>query len=94
MQDPTHLAIDPNTGRMFISDVFCKNVDIFNHDGTFVGQFNWAGGRPTPGTSKPTPRGIQIDDNGNVYVLELNSRTVVQFKEEGRTCARSRGSPT
>jgi len=83
MQDPTHLAIDPNTGRMFISDVFCKNVDIFNHDGTFVGQFNWAGWKADTGYFQPTPRGIQLDDNGNVYVLELNSRTVVQFKEDG-----------
>ena len=83
MQDPTHLAIDPNTGRMFISDVFCKNVDIFNHDGTFVGQFNWAGWKADTGYFQPTPRGIQLDDSGNVYVLELNSRTVVQFKEDG-----------
>jgi hypothetical protein len=83
MQDPTHLAIDPNSGQMFISDVFCKNVDIFNHDGTFVGQFNWAGWKADTGYFQPTPRGIQLDDNGNVYVLELNSRTVVQFKENG-----------
>ena len=26
MDKPTHLAIDPNNGKMFISDVSCKNV--------------------------------------------------------------------
>jgi hypothetical protein len=68
---------------MFISDVFCKNVDIFNHDGTFVGQFNWAGWKADTGFFTPTPRGIQIDENKNVYVLELNSRTIVEFHEDG-----------
>jgi hypothetical protein len=83
MSDPTHLAIDSDTGQMFISDVFCKNVDIFNHDGTFVGQFDWTGWKRDTGYFQPTPRGIQIDENKNVYVLELNSRTVVVFHEDG-----------
>jgi sugar lactone lactonase YvrE len=83
MSDPTHLAIDPNNGKIFISDVFCKNVDIFSHTGTFLGQFNWAGWKTDTGFFTPTPRGIQIDENGNVYVLELNSRTIVEFHEDG-----------
>jgi len=83
MSDPTHLAIDPTNGKIFISDVFCKNVDIFSHSGTFLGQFNWGGWKTDTGYFTPTPRGIQIDENGNVYVLELNSRTIVEFHEDG-----------
>jgi tripartite motif-containing protein 71 len=83
MSDPTHLAIDPDNGKIFISDVFCKNVDIFSHSGAFLGQFNWAGWKTDTGYFTPTPRGIQIDENKNVYVLELNSRTIVEFHEDG-----------
>jgi hypothetical protein len=83
MSDPTHLAIDPQSGEMFISDVRCKNVWIFSHTGTFLGQFNWAGWKADTGFFTPTPRGIQIDENKNVYVLELNSRTIVEFHEDG-----------
>ena len=84
MDKPTHLAIDPDNGKMFISDVSCKNVWIFSHDGTFLGQFNWAGWKADTGFFQPTPRGIQIDENKNVYVLELNSRTIVEFNESGQ----------
>src|SRR5207248_10442287 len=36
------------------------------------------------GYFEPTPRGIQMDENGNIYVLELNSRTVVVFNRSGQ----------
>ncbi|MFL6049931.1 MAG: hypothetical protein ACJ738_09140, partial [Gaiellales bacterium] len=68
MQDPTHLAIDPNSGQMFISDVFCKNVDIFNHDGTFVGQFNWAGWKA---------------DTGKMFISDVFCKNVDIFNHDG-----------
>ena len=65
---------------------------MFSHDGTFLGQFNWAGWKTDTGYFQPTPRGIQIDENRNIYVLELNSRTIVEFNSPGQyQRARSRG---
>ncbi len=84
MTYPTHIAIDPSNGNIYISDVRCKNVWEFSHAGAFVRGFDWSGWKTATGYNEPTPRGIGIDENGNIYVLELNSRTVVVFNRQGQ----------
>jgi sugar lactone lactonase YvrE len=79
MTFPTDIAIDPSNGNLYISDVRCKNVWMFTHNGTFLGAFNWTG----TGLHEPTPRGIVMDQYGNVYVLELASRTIQVFNKQG-----------
>jgi tripartite motif-containing protein 71 len=84
MDNPTHLVVDPSNGNIYVSDVACKNVWEFAHDGTFIRQFDWSGWKTATGYFQPTPRGIGIDENGNIYVLELNSRTIVVFNRSGQ----------
>src|SRR5439155_18058204 len=43
MTFPTHLTIDPSNGDLYISDVRCKNVYVFAHDGTYLHTFDWTG---------------------------------------------------
>ena len=61
----------------------CKNVWEFSHSGTFIRAFDWSGWKHATGLFTPTPRGIGMDENGNIYVLELESRTVVVFNKSG-----------
>jgi tripartite motif-containing protein 71 len=84
MDNPTHLVVDPSNGNIYVSDVACKNVWEFAHDGTFIRQFDWSGWKTATGYFQPTPRGIGMDENGNIYVLELNSRTVAVFDKQGQ----------
>jgi tripartite motif-containing protein 71 len=84
MDNPTHLVIDPTNGNIYISNTACKNVYEYAHDGTFIRQFDWSGWKTATGYFQPTPRGIQMDENGNIYVLELNSRTIVVFNRSGQ----------
>jgi len=81
---PTHLTIDPSNGNLYISDVRCKNVWEFAHDGTFIRAFDWSGWKKATGFFTPTPRGIQMDENGNIYVLELNSKAISVFNKLGQ----------
>ena len=84
MDNPTHLVIDPSNGNIYISNTACKNVYEYAHDGTFIRQFDWSGWKTATGYFQPTPRGIGMDENGNIYVLELNSRTIVVFNKQGQ----------
>ncbi len=84
MDNPTHLVIDPSNGNIYISNTACKNVYEYAHDGTFIRQFDWSGWTTATHFYQPTPRGIQMDENGNIYVLELNSRTIAVFDRQGQ----------
>ncbi|MDX6521694.1 MAG: tripartite motif-containing protein 71 [Gaiellales bacterium] len=84
MDNPTHLVIDPANGNIYISNTACNNVYEFAHDGTFIRQFDWSGWKTATGFFTPTPRGIGMDENGNIYVLELNSRTIAVFNQQGQ----------
>ena len=84
MTYPTDIMIDPSNGNVYISDVRCKNVYEFSHSGVFIGQFDWSGFKTATGIATPTPRGIVMDENGNVYVLEFSSRRIVVFNRQGQ----------
>ena len=42
-----------------------------SHSGTFIRAFDWSGWKHATGLFTPTPRGIGMDENGNIYVLQL-----------------------
>lgn len=84
MTFPTHLTIDPGNGDLYISDVRCKNVYVFAHDGTFLREFDWTGWKQATGLFTPTPRGLQMDENGNVYVMDLGSHRISVFSKAGQ----------
>jgi DNA-binding beta-propeller fold protein YncE len=90
MTIPTHMWVDPNGGRLFVSDPRCRNVYAFTHTGVFEFQFNWTGWKTLTGLGTPIPRGIaegrDWDGNGqrDIYVVEHNSRRVVVFNKLGQ----------
>ena len=84
MTYPTDIMVDPSNGNVYVSDVRCKNVYEFSHTGSFIGQFDWTGFKTATGVGTPTPRGIVMDENGNVYVLEFSSRSIVVFNQQGQ----------
>jgi sugar lactone lactonase YvrE len=93
MTIPTHMVVHPNTGSAFdgdlyVSDPRCRDVYVFDHDGTYKTDFKW--NLPLPGgVNTPIPRGIDYD-GGKIYVVEHNSRCIVVFSEEGI----QQGTPT
>lgn len=82
---PTHIAVHPVTGSVYdkfiyVSDVRCRNVYVFDHDGRF--QFEFTFDLRSRGVFTPIPRGIGIMGD-LVYVVEHNSRCIVVFDRAG-----------
>jgi len=77
MEIPTHLMVDTvfTTHYLYVGDPRCRNVYVFNHQGTYQGALNWSGS----GIGTPIPRGIGEDAAGNIYVAEYNSRRIFVF---------------
>jgi tripartite motif-containing protein 71 len=78
MMAPTSLTIDPVSRDVFVTDIYCKNVFVYDGNGVFLRQFNYA----IPGL--PVPRGIGLDSANppNVYVVTFNNLVYV-FDENG-----------
>jgi len=87
---PTHMWVDPDNGRLYVSDPRCRNVYVYTHTGGFLFEFNWAGWKTLTGLSTPVPRGIAAgrdwngDGQGDIYVVEHGSRRVVVFSKAGQ----------
>ena len=82
---PTHIVVHPVTRDIYVSDVRCRDVYVFDHQGHFKFDFNF-NLSPCCGVNVPIPRGIGYD-NGRVYVVEHNSRRIVVFDEAGNQLA-------
>jgi DNA-binding beta-propeller fold protein YncE len=78
MKTPTSLAIDPVNRDVFVTDVNCSGVWVYDRTGNFIGQFAWT----FPGS--PIPRGIGLDSANppNVYVVGYDNIVHV-FNEAG-----------
>jgi tripartite motif-containing protein 71 len=83
MTIPTHIYVDPATGRLYVSDPSCRAVWIFEHDGRFIGQLDWTGWKADTGLLMPIPRGLASGPDGLLYVAEHNGRSVVVFTKDG-----------
>jgi DNA-binding beta-propeller fold protein YncE len=82
---PTHIVVHPTTKDIYVSDVRCRDVYVFDHTGHFKFDFdfNLSG---CCGVFTPIPRGIGFD-NGLIYVVEHNSRRIVVFDAAGNQLA-------
>jgi tripartite motif-containing protein 71 len=90
MQIPTHILVDPARNRIHVSDPRCREVYTFNHTtGAFIGAFDWSGS----GIGVPIPRGIAQDDDGRIYVVEHNSRSIAVFNPDGNFLYKSAAPP-
>ena len=84
MDIPTHISVDPVDGELYVSDPRCRAVYRFTHTGQYLGEFDWAPFKQASGIYTPIPRGIAAGRDGNIYVVEHNSRSVVVFDQQGK----------
>jgi DNA-binding beta-propeller fold protein YncE len=82
MDIPTHILAHPN-GKLYVSDPRCRNIYVFDEaTGNFLFAVNPS--LSDLGTFVFTPRGLDVDAAGNIYVAELNSRRIAVFSPEGK----------
>ena len=87
---PTHLWVNPDNGRLYVSDPRCNNIYVFTHSGGFLFQFDWSGWKTATGLGSPKPRGVvggfdyDGDGQGDIYVVEHYYRSVDVFNRQGQ----------
>lgn len=73
---PTDACVD-KLGNIYISDFAFKKVKKFSAEGDFLSSFGIGEGR-APGEFLE-PRGIDVDTNCNVYVVDMKQRRITIF---------------
>lgn len=88
---PQGVAFAPD-GRIYVADTGNNRVCVFDENGRFLFEFGGFGvAKPAPGvmaTWKPglmnMPTGIDVDENGEVYVADFKNDQIQVFDSEGK----------
>jgi tripartite motif-containing protein 71 len=79
--DPGALAVDANTGNVYVVDTFNNRILYFTNTGTFIGCWGFTGSGDGAFNNS---RGIAIDSgSGFVYVADTNNDRVSKFTRSG-----------
>ncbi|MEY2474326.1 MAG: tripartite motif-containing protein 71 [Actinomycetota bacterium] len=81
MTIPTHVVVDPGNGRIYETDPQCRKASAFSPDGHWL--FDFAFNTAQIGVNQVIPRGIDMDNNGNIYIVDFQSRKIVTFDRTG-----------
>ncbi len=73
--------ININNNKIFISDTTNFRVSIFDLEGKYIGKFGKLGRKPGQFVR---PKGIEIDRDGTIYVVDASFQNVQVFNKEFR----------
>jgi DNA-binding beta-propeller fold protein YncE len=83
--EPSALEISPQTGNLYVGDVYNNRVNQFDSQGNFIRSF--ANGSFTPlieGRAFFGPSGVTFDKTGNVYVGDFNGDRILKYTSDGQ----------
>ena len=80
-------AIAVYRGKLFVSDTVARYVRVFDVPG---GQYSKIGDEEGPG-GLAKPVGLDVDENGNLYVADITLRAIVVYGPDGRFLRRIGG---
>jgi sugar lactone lactonase YvrE len=89
IQAPTNFALDSH-GVFYITNIVGSNVVMFDRDGHYLGAFGTLG--DTFGEFA-RPKGVAIDHEGRVYVVDNGMQQVNIFTESGKKLLLPFGAP-
>jgi len=64
---PTNIALSPDGGRIYVADTMNFRIQVFDADYKFVNKF---GGQGMRWGDFSKPKGISVDQYGNIYVID------------------------
>jgi len=88
---PMGLALNPNTGAIYVADTGNNRVEKFDAQGNFAFFFsNWTCGSSTGPFNQPY--GITVDSSNRIYVIDRGNGRMMSFDNDFCDCAL--GTPT
>jgi DNA-binding beta-propeller fold protein YncE len=87
---PYGVAVD-GLGHVYVADTQNNRIQKLSSTGRFLAKWGHNGGDGTPGTGNgefTDPRGVAVDDAGNVYVADHGNNRLQKFSPTGRFLAR------
>jgi DNA-binding beta-propeller fold protein YncE len=81
--EPSALEISPQTGKLYVGDVFNNRVNVFDSQGKFVNSFGSFGGL-IPGRAFFGPSGVTFDKTGNVYIGDFSGDKINKYTPDGK----------
>ncbi len=85
LQRPTGLALDEESGRLYVTDTAAHHVRIYSEDGKSEGSF---GRRGTGDGEFNFPTHLWLDGKGSLYVVDALNYRVQVFRLDGTFVAR------
>lgn len=79
--NPQSVCVDPNNGKVYVSDSFNHRIQIFSENGTFLGSMGGIGGPYGYGTALNYflyPKQTAVDKNSTLYVADFGNGRVVK----------------
>ncbi|MBD1906813.1 scytonemin biosynthesis PEP-CTERM protein ScyF [Funiculus sociatus GB2-A5] len=80
--EPSALEIDPDTGNLYVGDVFNNRVNVYDPQGNFINSFGSFAGL-IPGRAFFGPSGVTFDKAGNVYVGDFSGDKINKYTKDG-----------
>jgi hypothetical protein len=78
LYQPTNIAVDNQ--YLYVSDIGDNKVKVFSHDGKYVRSI---GGYGTYAGQLMRPKGVAVDNEGNLYVVDAAFENAQIFNEKG-----------
>ncbi|MBW4510772.1 MAG: scytonemin biosynthesis PEP-CTERM protein ScyF [Scytonematopsis contorta HA4267-MV1] len=81
--EPSALEFSPNTGNLYVGDVFNNRVNVYDPKGNFINSFGEFGGLK-PGRAFFGPSGVTFDKTGNVYIGDFSGDKINKYTPDGQ----------
>jgi DNA-binding beta-propeller fold protein YncE len=91
--EPWGVAVGPN-GDIFVADTWNGRIQVFDAEGQFLrkwGYFSSTGGELTDPYALFGPRGIAVDQQGNLVVTDTGNKRILHFTPDGQLIQQAGG---
>lgn len=84
--EPWGVAVD-QAGRIYVSDTWNGRIQVFDNEGKFVekwGIYNTTNGELGDAYALFGPRGLAIDQDGNLLVADTGNKRIIKYTADGQ----------
>ena len=80
---PLKVAVDNDSGQVYVADVYAHRVQVFDTDGNYVKTIGVTGESGFDNDHFNEPKGVAVDAHGNIYVADTMNHRIQIFNSAG-----------